>query len=90
MEQLRSLHKIIGEGIDELERIFKEKNVEYPDFRESYQNSESQILSEDPITLSATNRIIAATEQLKAQVENPFVAIVDLINGVITHQCLYV
>lgn len=73
---LKALHSIIGDAIAALEMRFQAAGLDYPSLDAPYENSASQLLSEDPEVIGSTNRIVAAADHLMAAVRSPFSTVV--------------
>ncbi|KAI8978353.1 S-adenosyl-L-methionine-dependent methyltransferase [Trametes punicea] len=88
---LRALHAVIGQAIDEIEKVYKSQNpaLEYPSLDIPYYSSQkhnpdidkAEELKLDPAVFSAANGIVAACGQLTATVHKPFFQLVEIMNA---------
>ncbi|KAF9066979.1 S-adenosyl-L-methionine-dependent methyltransferase [Rhodocollybia butyracea] len=80
---LRSLHALIGDALDDIERVYAEsENVPFD------ANSPSESLTAHPVVISAVNRIVAAAGQMSATVQIPFLTLCDAGMGFHLPSCL--
>ncbi|OSC96294.1 S-adenosyl-L-methionine-dependent methyltransferase [Trametes coccinea BRFM310] len=89
--ELRALHAVIGQAIDEIEKVYKSQSppLEYPALDAPYYSSQThspevdkaEELKLDPAVFSAANQIVAACGQLTATVHKPFFQLVEVMNG---------
>ncbi|KAJ2981886.1 hypothetical protein NUW54_g10817 [Trametes sanguinea] len=89
--ELRALHAVIGQAIDEIEKVYKSQSppLEYPALDVPYYSSQkhspevdkAEELKLDPAVFSAANQIVAACGQLTATVHKPFFQLVEIMNG---------
>lgn len=89
---LRALHAVIGEAIDNIEKVYKSQSppLEYPSLDVPYYSSQkhspdvdrAEALKLDAAVFSAANQIVAACGQLTATVHKPFFHLVEIMNGV--------
>ena len=95
IENLRALHAIIGEAIDEIDRVYKAHSTEgttlqfppldvpfYSTANNAPEREKAEELRTDPIVFSAANRIVAACGQITATVHKPFFQLVEGGQGV--------
>ncbi|KAI0820083.1 S-adenosyl-L-methionine-dependent methyltransferase [Trametes gibbosa] len=88
---LRALHAVIGQAIDNMERVYKSQNppLDYPALDVPYYVSQThsaevdraEALKLEPAVFSAANEIVAACGQLTATVHKPFFNLVEVMNG---------
>ncbi|KAI1787762.1 S-adenosyl-L-methionine-dependent methyltransferase [Ganoderma leucocontextum] len=89
-ETLRALHAVIGEAIDEIERVYKAHSQEgvalqfpsldapyYTTVKNSATVEKAEELRADPTVFGAANRIVAACGQITATVHKPFFQLVE-------------
>lgn len=89
---LRALHAVIGEAIDNIEKVYKSQTppLEYPSLDTPYYSSlkhsaeadRAEALKLDAAVFSAANQIVAACGQLTASVHKPFFQLIEVMNGV--------
>lgn len=89
---LRALHTVIGEAIDNIEKVYKSQTppLEYPSLDAPYYSSlkhsaetdRAEALKLDTAVFSAANQIVAACGQLTASVHKPFFQLIEVMNGV--------
>lgn len=92
--KLRALHTVIGEALDEIERVYKANSdstpLEYPSLDLPYYSSldhspeidKAEALRIDPTVFAASNRIVSAAGQLSATVNKPWFTLIESINAV--------
>ncbi|OJT06906.1 Sterigmatocystin 8-O-methyltransferase [Trametes pubescens] len=88
---LRALHAVIGEAIDNIEKVYKSQTppLEYPSLDTPYYSSlkhsaeadRAEALKLDAAVFSAANQIVAACGQLTASVHKPFFQLIEVMNG---------
>ncbi|KAI0761083.1 S-adenosyl-L-methionine-dependent methyltransferase [Trametes elegans] len=91
ISDLRALHAVIGQAIDEIEKVYAAQNppLEYPSLDVPYYSSQkhsaeierAEELKLDPAVFGAANQIVAACGQLTATVHKPFFQLVEIMNG---------
>ena len=95
IENLRALHAVIGEAIDEIDRVYNAHSTEWATlqfppldvpFYSTTKNAPEREMAEelraDPIVFGAVNRIVAACGQITATVHKPFFQLVEGGQGV--------
>ena len=91
---LRALHKCIGDDIDDLENLYKERSrsdpLDFPSMdvpryakapRSAYEEATDE-LNAEPSVVFAIRRIKAACGQLTATVDRPWDALMDAVRAV--------
>ncbi|KAI0326180.1 S-adenosyl-L-methionine-dependent methyltransferase [Cubamyces sp. BRFM 1775] len=91
ISDLRALHAVIGQAIDEIEKVYQSQSppLEYPALDVPYYVSQkhtpevdkAEELKLDPAVFSAANQIVAACGQLTATVHKPFFQLVEVMNA---------
>ena len=87
---LRALHAVIGEAIDEIEKVYKAESLDFPSLDVPYYTSlkhdpkvdKAEDLRVDHAVFAATNRIVSAAGQLSATVNKPWFSLIESINAV--------
>ncbi|KAF8506141.1 S-adenosyl-L-methionine-dependent methyltransferase [Hysterangium stoloniferum] len=74
-QTLRQLHSLIGHALDHLEVHFKGRNLDWPSLDKSFTPGESE--SAVAHCVDATNKIVAAAEQLAVTVQRPSFTLFD-------------
>ncbi len=91
LAQLRALQATIGSAIDDIERVYKSHNVDFPslDVPVAVQGSEATIASSTAEALlkseevvKASGYLVAACGQLSTAVQNPFFTLMDGVSAV--------
>ena len=92
--KLRALHAVIGEAIDEMERVYKANSdgapLDYPSLDVPYYTSlkhspeadKAEALRIEETVFAASNRIVSAAGQLSATVNKPWFSLIEGINAV--------
>ncbi|KAH9846764.1 S-adenosyl-L-methionine-dependent methyltransferase [Lenzites betulinus] len=88
---LRALHAVIGEAIDNIEKVYKSQDppLEYPSLDVPFYSSQKHTPEVDraeelkltDAVFSAANQIVAACGQLTATVHKPFFQLVEIVNA---------
>ncbi|KAI0349362.1 S-adenosyl-L-methionine-dependent methyltransferase [Trametes cingulata] len=89
ISDLRALHAVIGQAIDQIESVYKNDGLEYPSLDVPYYSSQkhspdvekAEALKLEPAVFGAANQIVAACGQLTATVHKPFFQLVEIMNG---------
>lgn len=91
---LRALHAVIGEAIDEIEKVYKANSegtpLDYPSLDIPYYSSQkhaaevdkAEALRVEHTVFAASNRIVSAAGQLSATVNKPWFTLIESINAV--------
>ena len=96
VETLRALHAVIGEAIDEIDRVYKAHSQDggaalqfpsldapyYSTLKNSTEVEKAEDLRTDPTVFGAANKIVAACGQITATVHKPFFQLVEGGQGV--------
>ena len=92
---LKALHTLIGDALDDVERIFVSDRVlnraplDFPSPDKPYDSlSPAEALLFHPTVAHAAKLIVSATGQLAAAIQPPFLTINDAAAGVSGHICL--
>ncbi|KAI0682001.1 S-adenosyl-L-methionine-dependent methyltransferase [Earliella scabrosa] len=98
--KLRALHAVIGEAIEEMERVYKANSdgapLDFPSLDEPYYSSlkhspevdKAEALRIDYTVFAASNRIVSAAGQLSATVNKPWFTLIESINATNFVACL--
>ncbi|KAI0630668.1 S-adenosyl-L-methionine-dependent methyltransferase [Trametes polyzona] len=89
--ELRALHAVIGQAIDDIERVYKTQDppLDYPSLDVPYYSGEkhspeverAEELKLTPAVFAAANQLVAACGQLTATVHRPFFQVVEVVMG---------
>ena len=89
---LKALHALIGDALEDLERIFVSDRVldrtplDFPSLDKPYDPlSPAEALLSHPTVAHATKLIVSAAGQLAAAIQPPFLTITDAAAGVSGH-----
>jgi hypothetical protein len=100
--RLRALHALIGDALDDIERIFvssqpstgpadEKQNrtpLDFPSLDEPYDPlSPAEALLSHPTVVYASKLVVSASGQLTAMVQQPFLTICDATLGVSDRTC---
>ncbi|KAI0653068.1 S-adenosyl-L-methionine-dependent methyltransferase [Cubamyces menziesii] len=76
---LRALHATIGNALEDIERIYSAKDLDYPSLdapfypsKQKSKQADAEKLATDPKVMQASSLIVAACGQLSASVHHPF------------------
>ena len=90
---LRTLHTTIGSALDDIERIYKDKSLDFPSpdvplYRNDNldagftTNDPAEKLTADPVVTRAASFAVAASGQIINILQNPFFNILEAASGV--------
>ncbi|RPD58020.1 S-adenosyl-L-methionine-dependent methyltransferase [Lentinus tigrinus ALCF2SS1-7] len=93
---LRALHTVIGEAIEEIEKVYKAESLDFPSLEAPYYTSlkhspevdRAEDLRVDHTVFAAANRIVSAAGQLSATVNKPWFSLIEGINATNVVACL--
>lgn len=77
LNSLHLLHNIIGDALNELDCAYRAKGLDYPSLEESGTVDEREQLALTPSLIAASDRIVAACDQLLATVRSPYASVCD-------------
>ncbi|RPD58019.1 S-adenosyl-L-methionine-dependent methyltransferase [Lentinus tigrinus ALCF2SS1-7] len=85
LEYLRALHTTIGSALDDIERVYKSNNVDFPSLDAPLTiqdaSSPSEALLKNDEIIKASNYLVAACGQLSTAVQNPFFTLMEGISA---------
>ncbi len=86
LAQLRALQATIGSALDDIERVFKSHNLDFPslDVPVALAPSAAEALLKSDEIVKVSSYLVAACGQLSAAVHNPFFTLMDGITAVRT------
>ncbi|KAF8585273.1 O-methyltransferase [Ramaria rubella] len=85
---LRRLHSIIGESLSQIESSFKAKSLDWPSLDQPHAPGPEEAAASAPESVEATNKIVAAAEQLTATVRGAQFTLYDASMGYHLPACL--
>lgn len=83
LAHLRSLYATIGTALEDIERVYRGKNLDFPSpdvpiYKNDVGPTDASVqLTSDTAIIQATNYITSACSQLASAVHNPFLRFVD-------------
>jgi hypothetical protein len=82
LADIRLLRTLINDSLDNLERLYNARSLEFPPLDESFMDNEAEALISDPEATQAINLTVSAAYQLINTVRHPFSTLSDVAGSV--------